>query len=265
MILREQNELLEMPSHIFEDYKMNSIAYFDIETTGFDKDEDKIILISLGTFIENGVYRIKQYFSEDPNEEGEVLKSFANDLKVYDKWCSYNGIAFDEPFIKRRMELNSIEFSEPEEHIDLYRLIRPFHKQLGMERCNLKTVEKHLGVKRTDIIDGGISVQLYYDFLETGDEKVMKTILLHNYEDVQYLPNIFELVNKVRCNPQFVRDDCITEKQLKFLKSLIRKNSIELDCSIERISKKTASRLIDNILKGNIDGIELKNIIASSY
>lgn len=265
MYIREYKDKLNLPSEIVEKYKMREIAYFDIETTGFDKDKDKIILISLGTFLEDGSFNIKQYYAESLEDEIDILYEFGKDLNSFSRWCSYNGIAFDEPFIVRRMEKNNIVFKSPPEHIDLYRLIRPYYKQLGMERCNLKTVEKYLGVQREDKIDGGMSVELYYQFLESKDEELKHIIMLHNYEDVLNLPRIFKIVYQVECTDNIVREDCITGKQLGFLKSLISKNKIVMKSDIEKISKKSASRVIDAILKGNFDGQILDEIISNSY
>lgn len=265
MFIREYKEKINIENHIIDRYNMHSIAYYDIETTGFDKDKDYIILISLGYFNNNGQFVIKQYFADNLADELQVLYSFASDLNKFTRWCSYNGVAFDEPFIIRRMERNNIFFKPPVEHIDLYRMIRPYHKQLGMERCNLKTVEKFLGVEREDKIDGGMSVELYYKFLASGEDELKDIIMLHNYEDVLNLPRIFKLIYEVESRHELVREDCITEKQLKFLKSLVKKNNIELSFEVEKMSKKAASKVIDAILNGNTNGGELNSIINSSY
>jgi uncharacterized protein len=265
MFIREYSDEIKLDANIIKKYDMRNIAYFDIETTGFEKDKDYIILISLGYFNETGSLTIKQYFAEELSDEADILHAFGTDLSKFSRWCSYNGMAFDEPFIVRRMEKNNIYFSVPMEHIDLYRMIRPYYKQLGMERCNLKTVEKFLGVQREDQIDGAMSVEMYYQYLDTKDEELKYILMLHNYEDVLNLPKIFKLIYKVESSSDIVRDDCITEKQLKFLKSLVKKNKIELTIDIERISKKAASKVIDAILKGSKDGIELTSIANNSY
>lgn len=265
MFIREYTDKVKIDSKVVKNYDMNSIAYFDIETTGFEKDKDHIILISLGHFNEAGDFTIKQYFAEELTDEVEVMYAFASDLNRFDRWCSYNGLAFDEPFILRRMQKNNIIFTQPSQHIDLYRMIRPYYRQLGMERCNLKTVEKFLGVEREDQIDGGMSVELYYQYLDTKNEELKDILMLHNYEDVLNLPRIFTLIYKVENSNEVVRDDCITEKQLKFLKSLIKKNRIEITCELEKISKKAASKAIDALLKGINDSLVLNTIINSSY
>lgn len=265
MLVKEYNELLKINKNIFSDYGMDSIAYFDIETTGFDKDEDNIILISFGKFNDERNFCIKQYYAEYLEEEEEILYNFLIDLKEYNTWCSYNGIAFDEPFIINRMEKHNITLNTPKNHVDLYRIIRPYYKQLGIERCNLKGVEKYIGINREDQIDGGISVDLYKEFLLTGEDRLKNIIMLHNYEDVLSLPKIHEFIFDIENNKNLIRENVITEKQLRYLKSLLSKNNISLDIDLERMSKKAASRTIDQILKGCRDCNELSNIINNSY
>ncbi|WP_039656863.1 ribonuclease H-like domain-containing protein [Clostridium tyrobutyricum] len=265
MFAKKYDTVLNIPEKVFNTYNMKNVAYFDIETTGFDKNKDNIILISFGNFIDYNKFSIKQYFAENLEDEGEVLYSFGSDVLKYENWCSYNGIAFDEPFICERMIKENIFFEPPKKHIDLYRLIRPYYKQLGMERCNLKTVEKYIGVQRKDHIDGGISVDLYKQFLSTNDEKLEDTIMLHNYEDVLNLPKIHEFIYKIQNNDSLVRSDIITHKQLKFLTSLLTRNNIQLDFEINKMSKKSASRTIDYILKGGKDPEKITDISNNSY
>ncbi|MFL0196353.1 ribonuclease H-like domain-containing protein [Clostridium sp. WILCCON 0269] len=265
MEIKEYDHLINVKSNVFLSCDMENIAYFDIETTGFDRECDNIVLISFGRFLSKNKLIIKQYFADTLEDESEILYNFGMDILKYDKWCSYNGIAFDEPFIKERMRRNNICFEFPPYHIDLYRLIRPYYKQLGMERCNLKTVEKYLGINREDKIDGGISVDLYKEFLKSKTNSIKYTIMLHNYEDVLNLPKIHEFTFKIRNNNLLVRENCITEKQKRYLKILLKKNNVNLNIQLEKISKKVASQIIDYLLKGEKDTEKFANIIDNSY
>lgn len=265
MEIKEYEQVTTIGESEFLKCNMENISYFDIETTGFDRESHSIILISLGKFLGKNKFKIKQYFADDLKDEKEILYKFSVDIQKDNIWCSYNGMAFDEPFIKERMVQNNICFTSPRYHVDLYRIIRPYYKQLGMERCNLKTVEKYIGINRRDKIDGGISVDLYEEFLLSKDKHIKDTIMLHNYEDVLNLPKIHELAIKIKDSNILVRKDCITEKQLKYLRVLLRKNKINLDIQLNRISKKAASHTIEYLLKGENNSDELVNIINSSY
>lgn len=266
MLLNEKESKLKLDVEMIHKYNMMDMAYFDIETTGFDKEEDIIMLISIGWFVDENTFHIKQYYADSKNEEKDVLKKFKKDIALYKKWCSYNGKAFDEPFIKRRMIKNDIDdFVLPEEHIDLYRLIRPYYKQLGLKRCNLKSVEKYIGIDRLDKIDGGVSVELYKRYLKNKDKDLRKTIMLHNYEDVLNLPKIFKVVFCIDNSCEIVREDGITEKQLRYMNYLLKKNKLNLDIELNKMSKKAASRVIDSLIKGNFDEKFLNDIIENSY
>lgn len=256
----KQSEINISPQIVLH-YNMSQIAYFDIETTGFDKENDSIILISLGYYEKDNIFVVKQYFGEKIEEEKHILESFINDLKEFKIWCSYNGKAFDEPFVKYRLEKHQIKFKLPGKHIDLYRMIKPYKEQLKLKRCNLKSVEKYAGIVRKDTIDGGISVELYKKYLHNRDENLRKKIMLHNFEDVFNLPNIFRIVWKIENESDFIREDHITDKQLSYLNHLLSKEGISIDMELKKISKKSASKVIAALLSGKTDNDELKEII----
>lgn len=257
---RKQNEINISPQIVLH-YNMSKIAYFDIETTGFDKENDSIILMSLGYYEKDNTFTVKQYFGEKIEDEKQILESFINDLKEFKVWCSYNGKAFDEPFIKYRMEKYQINFRLPDKHIDLYRMIKPYKEQLKLKRCNLKSVEKYAGIVRKDKIDGGISVELYKKYLHNGDENLRKKIMLHNFEDVFNLPSIFRIIWKIENESDFIREDHITDRQLSYLNHLLSKEGISIDMELEKISKKSASKVIAALLNGKTDNDELKEVI----
>ncbi|WP_066020243.1 MULTISPECIES: ribonuclease H-like domain-containing protein [Clostridium] len=260
MYINEEQSKLDINKNIKKKYNMDSMVYFDIETTGFDREQDNVILVSLGYCTQSNNFYIKQYFAENLNDEKCVLENLKNDVEKFNIWCSYNGKAFDQPFLEHRMNKYDIAFKSPDEHFDLYRKIRPYQKQLGLGRCNLKSVEKYIGIDRKDTIDGGISVELYKRYLEDQDENLRKVIMLHNYEDVLNLPKIFKILSKIDSS-NFIREDHITEKQLKYLKSLLRKHNILLNINLDNISKRAASKAIGAILNEDYDEESLKDII----
>ncbi|SDK82756.1 hypothetical protein SAMN05216497_101125 [Clostridium cochlearium] len=265
MIVNTKKEDIKIPLNIFKKYHMDEIAYFDIETTGFDRENNNIILISLGWYEDYYNFRINQYYAESLQEEYDILKSFGNDIKNFDIWSSYNGIAFDEPFIKHRLHKKNLEYDLPKEHVDLYRHIKPYYKKLGMKRCNLKSVERFIGINRKDEINGEISVKLYEEYLSTGDTNLRDIIMLHNYEDVLNLPKIFKLRYKIETNDDLEREDIITDKQNKYLRYLLKQNHVSIKYNVRKMSKRTASKLIGELLKGIKDEEELRKIIKESY
>lgn len=261
MYISKSEHKINISPQIVLHYNMSNIAYFDIETTGFDKEKDSIILISLGYYVKDSIFTVKQYFGENLEDEKNILESFFKDLKKFKVWCSYNGKAFDEPFIRYRMDKYKIYINLPEEHVDLYRMIKPYKQQLNLERCNLKSVEKYAGIVRKDTIDGGMCVELYKKYLENKDEEFIKKIMLHNFEDVLNLPSIFQIVWKIENESSFIREDHITDKQLSYLRYLLSKNNIAINVELEKISRKSASKVISALLSGETEVMELKKVI----
>src|SRR5665647_262816 len=171
MYIKEYQIKVVLPREIFSKFKMDTIVYLDIEATGFDLEYDKIVLISLGYYINKDEFKIVQYFAESKGEEESILKELKKAMARFKTWCSYNGTAFDEPFIIRKMYRYDLGFRMPREHVDLYKIIRPFHKKMGIKSCSLKSVEQFTGIKRKDEINGAMWVELYNEYLEKHDEK----------------------------------------------------------------------------------------------
>ena len=265
MYTREYKDELVIPREVYNKYDISKILFFDIETTGFNKVEDVIMLVSLGYYTNFNEFFTKQYYAEYIEDEVSIMEQLKKDICGFNYWCSYNGIAFDEPYIKKKMQMHQIEFTAPENHIDLYRLIKPYYTQFGLHRCNLKTIEKYLGIERKDQIDGGLSAQLYKQYLYTNNDDIRDTIMLHNYEDVLNLPILFKLIYKIDTDPKVIREPSITSSQLKYIRALMHKNNIKLKSDLPNISKKAATKAIDSILKGNVNADEIDFIIKDTY
>ena len=214
MFIKEYEIKVILPKEIYRKFKMGTIAYLDIEATGFDLDRDKIVLISLGYYLNEDQFKIIQFFAESPCEEESILKEFKKSMKNFKRWCSYNGTAFDEPFIVRKMNKFNLGFRLPSEHIDLFRIIRPFHKKMGMKSCSLKSVEKFTGIKRRDEINGARSVEIYNEYLVKHDEKLKEILMLHNYEDVLNLPKIFKVINTIENDLDLKKKEKAEKKQM---------------------------------------------------
>lgn len=224
MFIKEYEIKIILPREIFKKYKMDTIAYLDIEATGFDLERDKIVLISLGYYLNEDQFKILQFFAESPCEEESILKELKKAMNNFKTWCSYNGTAFDEPFIVRKMNRYNLGFQLPREHIDLFKLIRPFYKKMGMKSCSLKSVEKFTGIKRRDEINGARSVEIYNEYLVKHDEKLKEILMLHNYEDVVNLPKIFKVINAIDNNLHLKREEKSTKNQMPLLNNNINTN-----------------------------------------
>lgn len=175
--------------------KTESFLFFDIETTGFSRDNTILYLIGCGYYIEEG-FQFIQWFNDDGTSEEEILLAFQEILSKKD-WnlVTFNGNSFDIPYLKRHYELNEISCNiEEYPSLDFYQFLKPFQALFKMTHGKQKDWEQFLGLCREDIYDGGQLIAVYKDYLMTKDEKALHNLLLHNEEDLigmKYLLPLF--------------------------------------------------------------------------
>lgn len=218
---------------------------YDIETTGFSAKYAFIYMIGMlykddssdGT--SNGSsddYILEQWFREKDSDEYEILFRFNQRLLEIDVLYSFNGDQFDMPFIKKRMALYDMTLNadvhntlvsnatkDPSSYItskDMLKLMRPFKKVLGLENMKLKTVEAYFGYEREDPFTGGDLIKLYTTYLESKDESLFKTLLLHNFEDLLGLGKLISHITFV----EMLKDYKNEQLDIELLESTIENN-----------------------------------------
>jgi uncharacterized protein YprB with RNaseH-like and TPR domain len=146
----------------------NSTVYLDIETTGLSRYYETITTISL--YDGKSIF----YYVKDQN-----LDDFPNDIKQYNVIITYNGKTFDVPFIERYF---GIQLNQA--HIDLRYILASLGYRGGLKSC-----ESQLGFNRGELtdIDGFFAVLLWYDYLKSGNEKALETLLAYNIQDALIL------------------------------------------------------------------------------
>ncbi len=161
-------------------------AFFDIETTGFSATTSTLYLIGVGVVC-NSEYEITQFFADSQLDEKEVLSSFFEFLEDHaiKELISFNGLGFDVPYVNNRCMYLGLNYDLSNySHLDIYKIIVPQKKSLGLYNCRQKTVEQFLKLKRDDVYDGGQLIQVYKHYTRTLEEDALDALLLHNYEDV---------------------------------------------------------------------------------
>lgn len=190
--------MIEIINEVTIDKSLNekipeSSVFFDIETTGFSRSKNRIYLI--GYLIKSARnYIFKQLMTQSQADEKEMLRTFLDDIKSFDNLITFNGHAFDIPFVKERaakyfIKDNLSDFTS----IDIYKDIKTRAHLLGLKDYKLKTIEAYLGIDREDIFSGGELISLYYEYEATKDAKLEKVLLLHNREDILNLPGLVSI------------------------------------------------------------------------
>lgn len=158
-------------------------AYLDIETTGLSPALCEITVI--GIHLTRGQWnRTVQLVGDDITAQSVVAA-----LEGVGQLYTYNGAAFDLPFIQARLG------------IDLTRLFR--HRDLMHDcwRNNLyggfKAVERQLGIaRRLKDMNGYDAVRLWWRYVNDYDRDALSTLLEYNREDVQNLRTLKERLVK---------------------------------------------------------------------
>ena len=187
-------ENFQYPEEILSLIPPEDFVLFDIETTGLSHSKTHVILIGYIVY-ENSNYILHQIFCENRSEEVDLLKAFQKVLESKTYCITYNGRAFDIPYLNSRYKHNNIPYEiQKFRNLDIMRLVKRNRSYFEFEDFKLKTVEKFLGIQREDTISGKESVELYIAYEISKSRELEEKILLHNYEDILYLLQCLEIV-----------------------------------------------------------------------
>ena len=169
----------------------------DIEATGLDRSRCKAVLIGLLMRTDSGV-RITQFLAENHYEESKVLDAAMDYLEENDAGylITFNGCAFDVPFINARLDANFMGRELKMYHFDLYRFLRRCtDMKERLESMSQMSIENYYGIlsDRGDTITGKESVALFDQYAISGNSTIEKIILTHNREDVLHLNRLMYL------------------------------------------------------------------------
>jgi hypothetical protein len=157
----------------------HAAAYLDIETTGLGPPRDYITTIALydGTSVRHYIH-------------GENLEDFGDDISDYRLVVTYNGKAFDVPFIR-----SCLGVLMDQAHIDLRYVLRSLGYGGGLKGC-----ERQLGLQRGDLegIDGYFAVLLWHDYLKNRNYGALETLLAYNVQDTVNLETLMVLAYNMK-------------------------------------------------------------------
>jgi len=157
------------------------ILFLDIETAGFHGTA--LFLVGLLLF-EGGRFKITQLFARDYAEEVSVLEELREYYTRSDVVVTFNGRAFDLPFIADRAIVHRVELERPEFDVDLLHAARRIWRGV-LPNCRLGTLEEFVcGRRRTGDLPSHLIPQAYHDFVQTGDARLMVEVVRHNAYDL---------------------------------------------------------------------------------
>lgn len=208
-------EVLLSPA--FGNVSLEDALLYDIETTGLNPKASQLYLLGVLLFHKENSELI-QYFAESVRDEEEILEQFFQLCQTKKVLISFNGEGFDNRFV----ESIAKSYGKPPLHLnlkqlDLFKLIRKRKKFYGLESCSLKSCERFLGIHREDRCNGGELISVYREYLQNKDSKKKNSLLLHNREDIQNLPDLFSFLayeNIFQGNVHFQRAELLVRDEI---------------------------------------------------
>ncbi len=174
---------------------LEELLFFDIETTGFSGDYNRLYLIGC-TFFRRGSWQLIQWFADRADSEPELLDAFFTFLSRFSALVHFNGDGFDIPFLRKRCRAYGLPYDfSSVKSIDIYKKIRPLRSLLGISSLKQKSIEQFLGIFRQDKYSGGQLIEIYEEYLLTREDRLYDMLMLHNREDLEGMPLILPILN----------------------------------------------------------------------
>lgn len=175
-------------------YLDKETCLLDIETTGFSRELNHIYMIGLARLVDENVI-VTLLFAENRTEEKELLLELLEYSKDIKRFISFNGLLFDFPFIKSRMNYYDISYEfKKYEHLDIYKECKCLKQLLSLTNIKQKSFEAFLGLEREDIYSGGELISQYKSYEACNDADCYHNLITHNLEDVKGMVDLLTIL-----------------------------------------------------------------------
>lgn len=189
------NEIYDKPIANEElKYLNHNTCLLDIETTGFSREINHIYMIGLAR-LEKDKVKITLLFADKRTEEEDILNEFIEYSKDIKRFITFNGITFDFPFIKQRMNHYNMEYDYMKyQHLDIYKECKRLKNILCLSNMKQKTFEAFLEINREDKYSGGELINQYKSYEKCKDEECFNNLITHNLEDVKGMVDLLTIL-----------------------------------------------------------------------
>lgn len=207
-IINELYPSLTTPIELYDYADASSVLFFDIETTGLNKQTTSLYLIGCGYYEDNFLHT-RFYFADSPEEELDILNGFFSFVSSYKHVVHFNGTKFDLPYLEYKSQKYNITNPLNEiNSIDIYKMIKPLRYLLFRESMRQKCVEDFMGIEREDMYNGGELIDVYKRYLINKSDDDFALLMLHNREDVLGMHKLFPIFNYLKLGESDVSFIC---------------------------------------------------------
>jgi uncharacterized protein YprB with RNaseH-like and TPR domain len=165
----------------------------DIETAGLTAAP--LFLVGALSVGPDGL-TLGQYLARGYEEEAALLDAFSRSLAPRGMVVTFNGAAFDLPYLRDRALYHRLPPPLFPDHLDL---LPPARRRWRgtLPDCRLQTLERHIcHCHRTGDVPGDAIPQLYHDFVRTGNWALLHPVFQHNALDLltlaELLPHLLD-------------------------------------------------------------------------
>lgn len=167
-------------------------VFLDIETLGLFSRP--IILIGLAR-VRGGSIAVRQYLLRSVVEEEAALTAVLPDLEAEGTaLVTFNGRAFDLPYIRERLAYYGIPADLGMPHFDVLHFARRRWRD-SLATCRLGALETGvLGVDRENDVPGRMVPEFYDAYQRTGNPGPLVPVVEHNRQDLVSLARLFAIL-----------------------------------------------------------------------
>ncbi len=162
--------------------ELQQTIFLDLETCGFAGS----MIFLVGLLYEGpGGPVLSQLWARNYSEEPAVLTTLRQILVGKKILATFNGKSFDWPQVRDRCTVHTRTARLPElTHVDLLHHARRRFKA-ELPNCRLQTLERYIcGRRRVGDIPGGQIPDEYHRYVQSGDNRSVRSILHHNALDL---------------------------------------------------------------------------------
>jgi uncharacterized protein YprB with RNaseH-like and TPR domain len=163
------------------------LVAIDIETMGLFS---RPIFLFGAAVVEGDKIRTRQFLARDVEEEPAAMQAFC-DMIADRPLISYNGRAFDVPYVNQRRWYYDMPGELDNIHFDMLHFARRRFRDVCPD-ARLTTIEKHIfGEDRNDDVPGAMVPDFYETYLSTGNPGPLVPVIEHNRQDIITLAKLF--------------------------------------------------------------------------